>query len=334
VFNLVCICGLSAAVPGKPLNLDWRPLARDASFYFSAICILMWTLMDGEVTGWEAAGFLVSYALYILFMYFNQSIMAKCGGTQAEVDEAVAELELEDQEPGLDPRAGMAPVGTEDKGLVDAEDAEDEEEGGTDEGEPKEEEEEKESGPLMTVLEAPWRFAFKYTVPTADDERSEYCFMMTFMMCIFWIGVTSYFMAAWATAIGCMLGFNPGLMGLTLVAAGTSIPDALGSITVARAGHGDMAVSNAIGSNVFDIFLGLGLPWFLSIAVVYRKNIIVPDETHAVLFQAFLQLVGTLVILLVSLHCNNYVLTPRLGYCLMSLYVLFVFISFATNRGN
>jgi len=87
VFNLVCICGLSAAVPGKPLNLDWRPLARDASFYFSAICILMWTLMDGEVTGWEAAGFLVSYALYILFMYFNQSIMAKCGGTQAEVDE-------------------------------------------------------------------------------------------------------------------------------------------------------------------------------------------------------------------------------------------------------
>ena len=37
----------------------------------------------------------------------------------------------------------MAPVGTEDKGLVDAEDAEDEEEGGTDEGEPKEEEEEK-----------------------------------------------------------------------------------------------------------------------------------------------------------------------------------------------
>ena len=33
---------------------------------------------------------------------------------------------------------------------------------------------------------------------------------------------------------------------------------------VAKAGHGDMAVSNAIGSNVFDINLGLGLPFFLN----------------------------------------------------------------------
>ena len=36
---------------------------------------------------------------------------------------------------------------------------------------------------------------------------------------------------------------------------------------VARDGHGDMAVSNSIGSNVFDILLGLGLPWFLSTTV-------------------------------------------------------------------
>jgi len=33
---------------------------------------------------------------------------------------------------------------------------------------------------------------------------------------------------------------------------------------VARDGYGDMAVSNAIGSNVFDIDLGLGLPFVIS----------------------------------------------------------------------
>jgi len=32
-------------------------------------------------------------------------------------------------------------------------------------------------------------------------------------------------------------------------------------------GYGDMAVSNAIGSNVFDILVCLGLPWFLQTAV-------------------------------------------------------------------
>ena len=39
--------------------------------------------------------------------------------------------------------------------------------------------------------------------------------------------------------------------------------DALSSIIVARDGYGDMAVSNAIGSNVFDIDLGIGLPFVI-----------------------------------------------------------------------
>jgi Ca2+/Na+ antiporter len=33
-------------------------------------------------------------------------------------------------------------------------------------------------------------------------------------------------------------------------------------------GHGDMAVANAIGSNVFDILVCLGIPWFLETAIV------------------------------------------------------------------
>ena len=50
-------------------------------------------------------------------------------------------------------------------------------------------------------------------------------------------------------------------MGLTLLAAGTSVPDLLSSVIVARMGEGDMAVSSSIGSNIFDILVGLPLPW-------------------------------------------------------------------------
>jgi Ca2+/Na+ antiporter len=49
-------------------------------------------------------------------------------------------------------------------------------------------------------------------------------------------------------------------LGLTFVAAGTSFPDCLASLLVARKGAADMAVSNAFGSNIFDILLGLGAP--------------------------------------------------------------------------
>ena len=39
-------------------------------------------------------------------------------------------------------------------------------------------------------------------------------------------------------------------------------------------GHGDMAVSNAIGSNVFDILVCLGLPWFMSTAMVHPGSVV------------------------------------------------------------
>ena len=46
-------------------------------------------------------------------------------------------------------------------------------------------------------------------------------------------------------------------MGLTFLAAGTSIPDLFTSVIVARKGFGDMAVSSSVGSNIFDVTVGL-----------------------------------------------------------------------------
>lgn len=52
-------------------------------------------------------------------------------------------------------------------------------------------------------------------------------------------------------------------MGLTFLAAGTSVPEAVSSVIVTKQGHGAMGISNSIGSNTFDILLCLGLPWFI-----------------------------------------------------------------------
>lgn len=52
-------------------------------------------------------------------------------------------------------------------------------------------------------------------------------------------------------------------MGLTFLAAGTSIPDLITSVIVARKGLGDMAVSSSVGSNIFDVCVGLPVPWLL-----------------------------------------------------------------------
>ena len=56
--------------------------------------------------------------------------------------------------------------------------------------------------------------------------------------------------------VGETMGITEEIMGLTILAAGTSIPDLITSVIVARKGLGDMAVSSSVGSNIFDITIG------------------------------------------------------------------------------
>lgn len=61
-----------------------------------------------------------------------------------------------------------------------------------------------------------------------------------------------------------------------------SFKDALSSIIVAREGFGDMAVSNAIGSNVFDINLGLGLPFVIRGVIVNFEPVLLLTKEEEV----------------------------------------------------
>ena len=56
--------------------------------------------------------------------------------------------------------------------------------------------------------------------------------------------------------VGDCFNVPPEVMGLTFLAAGTSIPDLITSVLVARKGFGDMAVSSSVGSNIFDVAVG------------------------------------------------------------------------------
>merc|ERR1719479_307779 len=79
-------------------------------------------------------------------------------------------------------------------------------------------------------------------------------------------------MVWWATVVAWCWHIPSRVMGVTFIAAGTSIPDLLSSVIVARQGHGDMAVSSSVGSNIFDILVGLPLPWIFFI-LIKGKNV-------------------------------------------------------------
>lgn len=54
------------------------------------------------------------------------------------------------------------------------------------------------------------------------------------------------------------LGMSERLIGLTIVAIGTSLPELVTSVVAARRGHSDIVVGNVIGSNIFNVLLCLG----------------------------------------------------------------------------
>ena len=62
-----------------------------------------------------------------------------------------------------------------------------------------------------------------------------------------------------AEVIGDLIGINPSVMGLTFLAAGTSVPDLITSVIVAKKGFGDMAVSSSIGDRSYVYYRGLTL---------------------------------------------------------------------------
>jgi cation:H+ antiporter len=61
-----------------------------------------------------------------------------------------------------------------------------------------------------------------------------------------------------ATVIAQFLGMDDRLIGLTIVAFGTSLPELVTSVTAARKGKADIAIGNIVGSNVFNILFVVG----------------------------------------------------------------------------
>ena len=172
----------------------------------------------------------------------------------------------------------------------------------------------------MWALCVPWYAASTFTIPPCHKSGWEKWYFASFAVSIGWIGIISHFMVVLCARIGCLLGIPAVVMGTTVLAAGTSIPDALSSIAVAKEGLANMAVANAVGSNVFDIWLGLGLPWLLYLS--WQKPSYILVDTAELVPSSFI-LLGVLVVYITTVGSNGFRLTRKMGYCYIALYAMY-----------
>ncbi|XP_014861588.1 PREDICTED: sodium/potassium/calcium exchanger 2-like isoform X1 [Poecilia mexicana] len=162
------------------------------------------------------------------------------------------------------------------------------------------------------------------TLPDVRKTSSKKFFPVTFLGAICWIAGFSYLMVWWAHQVGETIGITEEIMGLTILAAGTSIPDLITSVIVARKGLGDMAVSSSVGSNIFDITVGLPFPWLLW--SMFRGFIPVQVSSNG-LFCAIVLLFLMLLFVIISIAACKWRMSKLLGFIMFMLYFVFLVVS-------
>lgn len=187
----------------------------------------------------------------------------------------------------------------------------------------------------MYVVTYPICAALYVTMPDVRRERTQSVFVavLEFLLSLMWIAVFSISLVEWTEVISNTLGLPIPVAGITILAAGTSIPDLLSSYIVAKQGKGDMAVSSSIGSNIFDVTVGLPLPWLLWSATHEGKEVKV-DATGIGFFISLLVLMVFLIV--VTIKLCNWKMTKCLGYTMFLFYFVFIvlFLMVQMPEGN
>lgn len=159
-----------------------------------------------------------------------------------------------------------------------------------------------------------------------DPEKN---FVWALLLSIAIIAALSYVLVESAVVLSNALGLPPVIVSLTLLAAGTSAPDLIASIDVARDGRGGMAVANAVGSNIFDVLVGLGVPWAITLLVIDPVLLV---GTEGLIVSIFL-LSTTVIVLYIFLNTERK-LTRTEGWLLLLTYAVYVGYVIIANSGG
>jgi len=112
------------SLPSPFAQLDFRPLARDSTWYTISIILMIIAIADGTVNTGESAMLVISYIGYVVYMYFNETIQSKfCKSKDSsyepgELSIGITDFELGGVEESALIKAAKATKATTDKEAV------------------------------------------------------------------------------------------------------------------------------------------------------------------------------------------------------------------------
>ncbi|XP_037012377.2 sodium/potassium/calcium exchanger 5 [Artibeus jamaicensis] len=330
IYNLLGISAACGLLSNVVSSLSCWPLLRDCVAYAVSVAAVLGILVDNQVHWYEGTLLLLIYGLYVLVLCFdikiNHYIIKKCSPCCTRLAKAMEErseqslMSWEDEgQPFIRRQSrndsgifhedsgysqlsmslhGLNQVSEDPPSIFNMPEAD--------------------LKRVFWVLSLPISTILFLTTPDCRRKFWKNYFMITFFMSALWISAFTYILVWMVTITGETLEIPDTVMGLTLLAAGTSIPDTIASVLVARKGKGDMAVSNIVGSNVFDV-LCLGVPWLTKTAFI---NTSAPVEVNSRgLIYVTVTLNISIIFLFLSVHFNGWKLDKKLGLACLLLYL-------------
>ena len=114
-----------------------------------------------------------------------------------------------------------------------------------------------------------------------------------------------------AASIARKMGIPQLIIGLTIVAFGTSLPELVTSVTAARRGNADIAIGNIVGSNIFNILFVIGTTALICNVPFDQKFVI---DTIVAIFSGVLLWAGTIRYKELRKNCGIVMLLCYAGY--------------------
>jgi cation:H+ antiporter len=121
------------------------------------------------------------------------------------------------------------------------------------------------------------------------------------------------FLVLGGVSIARKIGISEWFIGISIVAIGTSLPEIVSSVIAARRGHGEMAVGNIFGSNIFNILMVLGIT-----SLIHPLNISEPINPDLIIVTGMTSLLLALIVF------GKHSLRKISGATLLATYLLYI----------
>jgi K+-dependent Na+/Ca+ exchanger-like protein len=287
LFSILFIVGASSWFGTK--KLSWPSVVRDMVFYVFAVALVYFVVNDSKVELGEGIILLIAFAGYSFIISQWKKILKYLVETKIyTLTEEVAEISTES---------------TYTK-QVD-----------------KEEEEKLHIREQKWTVKNAFAKVLSYTFFHTDKKLSGLQIAFNIFLSVAFVVFFSYWMVDFATRLAKSWNISEVVISLTILAAGTSIPDLLASVKTAREGYGDTAVSNAIGSNIFDVLANLGLTWTIGSLIKTGQPL---NVDTANLNASIILLFASTISLLLILIAKKWHIGKPISVVLMISYILYV----------